>query len=270
MSDGELKADDSKRIILKSKDNNIKLWDRTKIQNDATNDVDKKRKNFSPQKRTIEASKILRANVLNPESSLKKSRLFNYSTLLTNNKKKFIDLNSLKNSSKVVVVEQGNVKVEKLTNENASPNLAKEQMIPSDRDKLEKNEPPLFKSPTMFQFGTSRVQKQYPSTSANSTFQQTCPCNGKGAVCLLCLTKDKMDAPRGGTSGFRAPEVLFRYLYQTTAVDIWASGVVMLCILSKCYPFFNSSTDLVSLAEIMTVFGTGRTIEVALKFGNLE
>jgi len=38
-------------------------------------------------------------------------------------------------------------------------------------------------------------------------------------------------------------------------VDIWAIGVIMISILSACYPFFKASDDFTALAEITTVFG---------------
>lgn len=61
---------------------------------------------------------------------------------------------------------------------------------------------------------------------------------------------------RAGTRGFRAPEILLKCRDQTTSIDIWSAGVIMLCILTSRYPFFTSPDDLASLAEISTVFGT--------------
>jgi cell division control protein 7 len=66
-----------------------------------------------------------------------------------------------------------------------------------------------------------------------------------------------MQAARAGTRGFRAPEVLLKYPYQTTAIDIWSAGVIFLSILSLRFPFFrNQEDDLHALAEIATIFGT--------------
>lgn len=56
-------------------------------------------------------------------------------------------------------------------------------------------------------------------------------------------------------TGYRPPEVLLKYPNQSTAVDIWAIGVIMISILSACYPFFKASDDFTALAEITTVFG---------------
>jgi cell division control protein 7 len=87
---------------------------------------------------------------------------------------------------------------------------------------------------------------------------------------------------RGGTRGFRAPEVLMRITHQTTgkninlstlplfkktkdlsnhsmtckAIDIWSAGVILLSILAGRYPFFNAPDDMTALAEIATLVGT--------------
>ena len=46
-------------------------------------------------------------------------------------------------------------------------------------------------------------------------------------------------APRAGTPGFRPPEVLLKSAKQNTAVDLWAAGIVFLCMLARSYPFFR-------------------------------
>jgi cell division control protein 7 len=48
---------------------------------------------------------------------------------------------------------------------------------------------------------------------------------------------------------------------------MWAAGIILLCILSGCYPFFRSPDDLSALAEIMTVFGTESVKKLALNLG---
>ena len=42
-----------------------------------------------------------------------------------------------------------------------------------------------------------------------------------------------------GTRGFVPPEVIFHANYQTSGVDIWAAGVILLIILSQRLPIFN-------------------------------
>ena len=62
-------------------------------------------------------------------------------------------------------------------------------------------------------------------------------------------------ANRAGTRGFRAPEVLLKCTAQTTKIDIWSAGVILLTILSKRFPFFNSADDVEAMIEISTIFG---------------
>ncbi|GAA5878599.1 hypothetical protein JCM3774_004077 [Rhodotorula dairenensis] len=62
-------------------------------------------------------------------------------------------------------------------------------------------------------------------------------------------------ANRAGTRGFRAPEVLLKCPDQTVAVDIWSTGIILLCFLTRRFPFFNSNDDTEALAEIMAIFG---------------
>lgn len=65
-------------------------------------------------------------------------------------------------------------------------------------------------------------------------------------------------ANRAGTRGFRAPEVLFKCTEQTTKIDIWSAGVILLTILSRRFPFFNSADDVEAMIEIATIFGVRR------------
>ncbi|KAI0010727.1 kinase-like protein [Xylariaceae sp. FL0662B] len=71
-------------------------------------------------------------------------------------------------------------------------------------------------------------------------------------------TRPSRRANRAGTRGFRAPEVLFKCTEQTTKIDIWSAGVILLTILCKRFPFFNSADDIEAMIEIATIFGTRR------------
>ena len=71
-------------------------------------------------------------------------------------------------------------------------------------------------------------------------------------------TRPSRRANRAGTRGFRAPEVLFKCTEQTTAIDVWSAGVILLTILSKRFPFFNSADDVEAMVEIATIFGSRR------------
>lgn len=73
-------------------------------------------------------------------------------------------------------------------------------------------------------------------------------------------------APRAGTRGFRAPEVLFKVSQQTTALDIWSAGVILLSLLTKQFPFFNSSDDQDAIVELACLFGSREISEVAQRY----
>lgn len=74
-------------------------------------------------------------------------------------------------------------------------------------------------------------------------------------------------ANRAGTRGFRAPEVLFKCNAQTTKIDVWAAGVILLMFLSKRFPFFNSLDDSEALVEVATIFGRTKMQKCALLHG---
>ncbi|KAL8293663.1 hypothetical protein RQP46_000364 [Phenoliferia psychrophenolica] len=67
--------------------------------------------------------------------------------------------------------------------------------------------------------------------------------------------RSSVRANRAGTRGFRAPEVLFKCPDQTVALDIWSAGIILLCFLTRRFPFFNSNDDTEALAEITAIFG---------------
>jgi cell division control protein 7 len=71
-------------------------------------------------------------------------------------------------------------------------------------------------------------------------------------------TRPSRRANRAGTRGFRAPEVLFKCTKQTTKIDVWSAGVILLTILSRRFPFFNSADDVEAMIEIATIFGVKR------------
>ncbi|XP_058172082.1 cell division cycle 7-related protein kinase [Anopheles ziemanni] len=108
--------------------------------------------------------------------------------------------------------------------------------------------------------GMKQQQQRQPSDLTS------CECSGRPQVCTRCLVKREMHAPRAGTPGYRPPEVLLKYPDQTTAVDIWAAGVIFVSLLSKCYPFFGNTDDMTSLAQIISVFGYERVRQAATSF----
>jgi cell division control protein 7 len=74
-------------------------------------------------------------------------------------------------------------------------------------------------------------------------------------------------ANRAGTRGFRAPEVLYKCTQQTTKIDIWSAGVILLTVLTERFPFFHSSDDIDALLELTAIFGKKRMRETALLHG---
>ncbi|XP_075155343.1 cdc7 kinase isoform X2 [Haematobia irritans] len=104
---------------------------------------------------------------------------------------------------------------------------------------------------------TSNASDAKYNTNRNlsSTNSPKCFCYGNPQVCNICLVKKEIHASRAGTPGYRPPEVLLKYPDQTTAVDVWASGVIFLSVLSSVYPFFKAPNDHVALAEMVTIFG---------------
>lgn len=67
--------------------------------------------------------------------------------------------------------------------------------------------------------------------------------------------RQPMRASRAGTRGFRAPEVLFKIPHQSTQIDVWSAGVILLTLLTKRYPFFLSNDDQDAIVEIALIFG---------------
>ncbi|KAI5859974.1 kinase-like protein [Durotheca rogersii] len=94
-----------------------------------------------------------------------------------------------------------------------------------------------------------RLQQSVAFSSAQAGPQAGYPLND---------TRPSRRANRAGTRGFRAPEVLFKCTEQTTKIDIWSAGVILLTILCRRFPFFNSADDVEAMIEIATIFGSRR------------
>lgn len=76
-------------------------------------------------------------------------------------------------------------------------------------------------------------------------------------------------ANRAGTRGFRAPEVLFKCTSQTTKIDIWSAGVILLTLLGRRFPFFNSADDIDAMIEMASIFGIRRMKTTATMHGQV-
>lgn len=79
----------------------------------------------------------------------------------------------------------------------------------------------------------------------------------------------QMKASRAGTRGFRAPEVLFKVAHQTVAIDIWSVGVILLTMLTRRYPFFQSTDDIDALVELASIFGNEEMAKAARSYDRI-
>ncbi|OQR80414.1 cell division cycle 7-related protein kinase-like [Tropilaelaps mercedesae] len=94
-----------------------------------------------------------------------------------------------------------------------------------------------------------------------------CLCFGRSEVCNICLSRPAEVAPRAGTPGYRAPEVLMKFRHQGTAIDVWSAAVIYLSLLSGRYPFFRAQDDLSALAEVITLLGSDKVEAAAEAIG---
>ena len=96
-------------------------------------------------------------------------------------------------------------------NQSSSPFL---QTNNQQNDNL-KNTPNLLNKPHL----ASNLQKYYSfQKSSYSLSENKCTCFNMPFVCEICTTRTSKWAPRAGTAGFRAPEVLFRSTHQTPCI----------------------------------------------------
>jgi cell division control protein 7 len=115
---------------------------------------------------------------------------------------------------------------------------------------------------------TPNFQKFHSFQKPSYSFDQSkCTCFNMSFVCENCTTRCSKWAPRAGTAGFRAPEVLFRSTHQTQALDIWSAGIILLCILSGRYPFFKAADDNMAIMQLISLFGTEAVRKSAFKYG---
>lgn len=266
----------ARRVALKTRDNNIKANSPQKktagelasnAQTDATilPSTNPRNEDFRSPMKQISSNTSVEKTPLKP-------RMYNTSSCPSSSRKKLFygDTTSSCEATKTETVSRMSVEPKVPT----TPNL----QSPKDRSFT-----PLVanKTPTgsFVQVQNSRVichqnvsttpksSKANVKPSSGLRMSGSCPCSGIGAICSICSSRKVMVAPRAGTPGYRPPEVLLKYRHQTTAVDMWASGVMLLCILSGSYPFFKSANDLIALSEIMVIFGTEPVNRIAAKFG---
>ncbi|KAG1450872.1 hypothetical protein G6F56_008231 [Rhizopus delemar] len=81
--------------------------------------------------------------------------------------------------------------------------------------------------------------------------------------------RKQVRANRAGTRGYRAPEVLLRVVHQTTAVDIWSVGIILLSLMTRMFPFYTGYDEADSVVEITNVFGFNGLQKMALKYNRI-
>lgn len=64
------------------------------------------------------------------------------------------------------------------------------------------------------------------ASKKSSATDSKCYCFGKPRVCSLCLIRPSQVASRAGTPGYRAPEVLLKYSYQTPGEYIHIMSII--------------------------------------------
>ncbi|KAH9282362.1 Cell division cycle 7-related protein kinase [Echinococcus granulosus] len=97
------------------------------------------------------------------------------------------------------------------------------------------------------------------SGGGGSSTEEQCVCGNRLTLCRGCRGYSKHPpVRRGGTVGYRAPEVVLRSFRQTTAIDLWAVGVVLLTFLSGRYPFIKVDDDLEVLHAFTHLLGYER------------
>lgn len=109
--------------------------------------------------------------------------------------------------------------------------------------------PQLRSSSTTAPLGLGSTRQQNTASVLQSSTTTTtgggCVCGNRLTVCRYCRQLPRLVAARrGGTLGFRPPEVMMRHVNQTTAVDVWAVGVIFLSFLTGRYPFIKVEDDL--------------------------
>ncbi|XP_073347573.1 cell division cycle 7-related protein kinase isoform X1 [Pagrus major] len=191
---------------------------------------------------------------------VKKARSVTTTTITTSRTKHTKDLTGLRKVPRPVFGERN------LNSCTPAPSTTKQAAIKTESGKTE--EPASRRYPSASR-GPLPVRSQSSSQKPQRAMQQglTCNCYQTDRVCNICMSRKQQVAPRAGTPGFRAPEVLTKCPNQGTAIDVWSAGVILLSLLSGRYPFFKASDDLIALTQIMTIRGSRETIQAAKAFG---
>ncbi|CAI7668116.1 unnamed protein product [Penicillium bialowiezense] len=103
----------------------------------------------------------------------------------------------------------------------------------------------------------------------SSYYSKNPPPSGTSAGYPKNDSRPSRRANRAGTRGFRAPEVLLKCTSQTTKIDMWSVGVILLTLLGRRFPFFNSADDIDAMIEMSSIFGIRRMKTAAAMHGQI-
>ena len=91
---------------------------------------------------------------------------------------------------------------------------------------------------------------------------------------IAMLQKQQKIRNRTGTKGYMPPEALFNFSAQTSAVDVWACGVIFLSFCAKRHPVISTnnaqkikSFTIANLIPLTCLFGSNAVCEIAFKYG---
>ncbi|KAJ6153797.1 hypothetical protein N7470_006756 [Penicillium chermesinum] len=107
------------------------------------------------------------------------------------------------------------------------------------------------------------------SRIVSSHYSKNPPSSGLSAGYPKNDSRPSRRANRAGTRGFRAPEVLFKCTSQTTKIDMWSVGVILLTLLGRRFPFFNSADDIDAMIEMSSIFGIRRMKAASAMHGQI-
>ncbi|KAJ8299897.1 hypothetical protein KUTeg_021416 [Tegillarca granosa] len=112
---------------------------------------------------------------------------------------------------------------------------------------------------------THQRSKSSSAVLQGNSGMATCQCYGQPLVCTICTARSNQQAPRAGTPGFRAPEVLMKCPDQST--EKIAIRIALYCHLVDRYPFFRANDDFTALAQIISIMGSEEVKESAKSYG---
>ncbi|RNA45175.1 cell division cycle 7-related kinase isoform X2 [Brachionus plicatilis] len=209
--------------------------------------------------------------------------IFNYEKLNKNRsinenipaRKNMIAINSKKTAGHLILTAPKTQNKSEVNSLPHGPSSEKSQI--SNSQSFDRNLNEQTKKATSPNLNSHSKKFDSPKTNANtlqkyysfqkSAFSDKCNCYNMPIVCEICTARSNKWAPRAGTAGFRAPEVLFRSNYQTPAVDIWSAGIVFLSILSGRYPFFKAVDDNMAIMQLVSLFGAESVRKSSIKYG---